>query len=219
MAVQETYADHAATLVLKNGDHCTEDEYFAFCDQSEERWEFIADKSLTGEPLETGVIRAMIGGTADHSGIAMNLGRALANALGLIGNENCRVFGSDLRVRTTEGRNTFPDVSVVCGPIVYHRKLRDTITNPIFLAEVLSPSTRAYDRGEKRIAYQTIPTLLHYLLIEAGTSSIEVLTRTSEGWEAVVVTGLDGRVALAGLGIEIALAHVYALVAFDEGGS
>ena len=138
MALAEKYLPCAEKTIY------TEDEYFEFERRSFGRWEYVG-----------GEIRAMSGGTANHSTIAVNIAAALLAALLFKG---CRVFGSDMRVHTGDGVNTFPDVSVVCGPLLFHRNRTDTLANPLLLVEVLSDSTEPYDRGEKFRHYRTIPT-------------------------------------------------------------
>ena len=113
----------------------TEDEYFEFERRSLGRWEYV-----------NGVIRAMSGGTDDHNTVVGNTGRSLGNGLTRRG---CRVYVADMKVHTADGINTFPDISVVCGPRQYYRGRTDIITNPILVVEVLSRSTQEYDRNEK----------------------------------------------------------------------
>ena len=87
-------------------DFYSEDEYFEIERMSSNRLEYVH-----------GEIRAMSGGTADHSTIAMNIGATLRAALL---SKGCRVFGSDMKVRTNASVNTFPDISVACGPLTFY---------------------------------------------------------------------------------------------------
>jgi Uma2 family endonuclease len=207
-------AQFAATLLDK--DWYTEDEYFAWDERSQERWEFVPDGPLDTLGRRTGTIRAMSGGTADHSGIAANLISALAVGLRDAGRHTCRVFNSDLKVSAADGRKTFPDVSVICGPLKYHRLRQDTIANPILIAEVLSPSTAQFDRGEKWASYQTIPSLKHYLLLATDKARVELYTRQEQGWLLETYEGLGSHVSLSALNITLALADLYAQVEFSN---
>ena len=205
---------------LLDKDWYTEDEYFALEDRSPDRWEFLPDGLPARDGTRLGRIRAMSGGTLDHGSVGGNLVTALNVALRAAGVRTCRVFGSDAKVHPLEGRNTYPDVSVVCGRPDFYRKRRDIFTNPIFVAEVLSPSTEAYDRNEKRESYQTIPTLQHYLLLAADRARVEVYTREEEGWHYDVREGSEAELPLPALGLILALADLYALVDFkadDDG--
>lgn len=201
-----------APNLLVDKDWHTEDEYFALEDQSQARWEFVPD-GAPGPRL--GRIRAMSGGTVDHSGIASNLITALHMALRDAGNQMCRVFNSDLKVHTAEGRNTFPDVSVLCGAPSFYLARRDIVTNPILIAEVLSPSTEADDRAEKRLSYQTIPALQHYLLLAADQTRVELYTREASGWHFEAWEDGNAQIPLPALGIALALSDLYALVEFE----
>ena len=212
MALPALYAEEP----LLNKDWYTEDEYFALEDRSPDRWEFLPDGPPDAPGPRMGRIRAMSGGTLDHSAIAGNLVTALNVALRGADIRTCRVFGSDVKVHPPEGRNTFPDVSIVCGKPDLYRGRNDIYTNPIFVAEVLSPSTEAYDRNKKRLAYQTIPTLQHYLLITADRAWVELHTREESGWHSEAYEGLGAILPLLALGVEVSLTDIYELVEFEQ---
>src|SRR5258708_6072559 len=106
-----------------------------------------------------GDIYAMSGGTIGHSKIGRNVLTLLNAALA---GSSCDAFGSDMRVSTPSGLYTYPDASVVCGQKL--SDTADTIRNTVVLVEVLSDSTRNYDRGDKFELYRSIPELRHYLL-------------------------------------------------------
>ena len=92
-----------------------------------------------------GLVTAMAGGSYAHAILAGNL--LVARHIGLRG-RGCRVVGSDLLFRTGSGQMfTYPDVTVVCGPMEPMPGRKHVVTNPVFVAEVLSPSTEAIDRG------------------------------------------------------------------------
>ncbi len=213
MALSALYADE---LILDK-DWYTEAEYFALEDSSPDRWEFLADGPLNPDGLRLGRIRAMSGGTLDHSGIGGNLITALNIALRGAGIQTCRVFSPDLKVHAGDGRNTYPDVSVVCGCPVYHRARRDIVTNPILVAEILSPSTQKDDRGKKRESYQAIPTLQHYLIVAADKASVELYTHEEGGWHYQVYEGREASVTLPALGVTLALAELYDRIDFEPG--
>lgn len=121
-----------------------------------------------------GYVYAMAGASRNHERITGNVYRKLGNHLE---NTPCEPFSSDLKVKA--GRSFFyPDVMVVCkdtGGNDYYTEM------PIILVEVLSKSTRRTDETTKRMAYQTIPTLQEYVLIEQDIVDVEVC-RHSEGW-------------------------------------
>jgi len=180
----------------------TEDEYFAFEQSSFGRWEYCC-----------GEIRAMSGGSDDHNTIAGNIGGALRNTLAPKG---CRVYVADMKYHTGDGVNTFPDVSVVCGPRIYYRNRQDVITNPILVVEVLSASTKDYDRGEKFDHYKTIPSLSDYLLVSPSEARVQLYSRKTDHWELRDVSGLGNSIYLPSVDTTIALSDMYLLIEFAQ---
>ena len=211
MALPALYAEEPPI----DKDWYAEDEYFALEDRSPDRHEFLPDGPLNPDGSRLGRIRAMSGGTLDHGGIAGNLITALNIALRGMGIRTCRVFGSDVKIHPPEGRNTYPDVSVVCGKSSPYRARNDIFTNPIFVAQVLSPSTEAYDRNAKRLSYQTIPTLQHCLLLAADQARAELYTRDENGWQYKAYEGWETAVPLPALGVTLALADLYEGMEFE----
>jgi Uma2 family endonuclease len=132
--------------------------------------------------FDAGEILAMSGGTARHSALALKIGTALETTRA----PGCTVFQSAMRVRVVAtGRATYPDVSMVCGPIEYDPEdaARTTITNPVLIVEVLSVTTEKGDRGNKWMHYQRIPSLQEYVLV-SQEPRIEIFRRTPAGtWE------------------------------------
>src|SRR5437764_1426901 len=124
----------------------------------------------------------------------MNVGVAIATTRP----HGCTAFQSNMRVRiAATGRATYPDVSMVCGPIEYDADdaERTTITNPILLVEVLSVTTEKGDRGDKWMHYQRIPSLIEYVLV-SQEPRVEIYRRTQSGtWEYFEVR--EGAVKLA----------------------
>jgi Uma2 family endonuclease len=135
-----------------------------------------------------GEIYAMAGGTPAHAALAAELTALLRNHLS---GKPCRVYSADLRIRAkATGLSTYPDVSVICGPLEPDPEGPNTATNPAVLVEVLSDSTEAYDREEKRQHYQTIASLRDYLLVSQRERKVEHWTRSDTGWS--VVTAVPG---------------------------
>jgi len=154
-----------------------------------------------------GEIYALAGGSPDHAALSMNLGAAL---LACIGHRPCRVFSSDLRVRVlATGLATYPDVTVVCGPLERDPESRLTVVNPLLVAEVLSDSTADYDRGEKLAHYKRIPSLQECLLVSHREPRVEIWRRGSRGaWEHEAA-GRGMRLRLASLDCELRIDEVY----------
>ncbi len=149
----------------------TAQEYLAFERASDEKHEF-AD----------GEIFAMSGGTYEHSVIAQAIGAVLRNAF--VGRK-CAVQNSDMKVHIPiTGRYVYPDVAVVCGRPEFVDDSRDTLLNPRIIVEVLSPSSEAYDRGDKFTNYRKLASMNHYILAAQDKPFVEVYTRSENGvWE------------------------------------
>ncbi|MDP2308110.1 MAG: Uma2 family endonuclease [Pseudomonadota bacterium] len=152
-----------------------------------------------------GEIVAMAGASPQHNVVVSNITAALH---GLFAGRG-RVLGSQQRIATADGLHTYPDVLVVCGKMVLVQyKSTHTLHFPSMLVEVLSPSTRDYDLGEKLERYQTIPTLQDVLLIEADRPDVRHVRRTAEGWETRRFRAIEDVIDLAG--VTLPLAVIYA---------
>jgi Uma2 family endonuclease len=156
-----------------------------------------------------GQLVSMAGGTIAHETICVNVLSALHSQMK---GRPCRAFGSNLKVRI-EKANAFryPDVSALCGTIQHHDRERDAYTNPSLIAEVLSPSTAAYDRGEKFALYRLIESLNEYLLIDQERMEVELWARHFGGeWSATTYNEAADRFAIGSLNVSLTLAEIYA---------
>lgn len=155
-----------------------------------------------------GRMYAMSGASYEHNQIASNLVRLIGNQLE---DQECDVIQSDLRVQVSStGLYTYPDVVVICGEPRFADSHMDTLLNPIFIAEVLSSSTEAYDRGEKFSHYRTLESLTDYLLVSQNRQRIELYTRQPDGeWRYRVIESENASLKVESLGIHLYLADVY----------
>jgi Uma2 family endonuclease len=172
----------------------TYEEYLVYERASELKHEF-----------EAGEILPMAGGSPRHSALASRVGAAVENTRP----PGCTGFQSDMRIRVlATGRATYPDVSMVCGPIELDAADTSgtTITNPALLVEVLSPSTEEFDRVSKWRDYQLIPSLREFVLVSQD-SRVEIYRREASGsWEYLDVR--EGSVTLA-TGVRLDLSTLY----------
>ena len=152
-----------------------------------------------------GEIFAMAGGTPEHAALAMQLGALLQTRLPA----SCRAFSSGLKVRIeATGLTTYPDLSIVCGPVERAPGDSNAITNPVLLVEVTSPSSDEYDRGEKLNHYQQIPSLRAVLLVSHSSHRVTMFERAEAGWvEREASAGQ--RVALAVPTVAFEVAELY----------
>lgn len=180
------------------------EDYLEFEVNSDERHEYI-----------NGEIVPMTGGTPEHNEIASILNTLLRVSLK---GQPYSIFVADQRLWIPERKlYTYPDVMVVRRPLQRQEGRTDTITNPLAIAEVLSKSTKAYDRDEKFSAYRTIPTFREYLLIDQYTPHVEQYSKTdSEKWLFSEYDGLASSLVLASISVEICLADLYENIEFSE---
>ncbi len=145
----------------------TEQEYLEGEQSSELRHEYI-----------NGQVFAMTG-ASDRHGLILN---ALAFALTPAARrKGCQLFTSDMKLRLEIGGQTifyYPDLILSCDPQDRERNFRRA---PCLIVEVLSPSTERIDRREKLLAYQSLPSLQSYLLVEQDKRHVE-LYRRANGW-------------------------------------
>jgi len=159
-----------------------------------------------------GRIFAMSGATEDHNLIA---GNVFAEIRGQLKGRPCRAYMADMRVKVSEtGLYTYPDVMALCGERLLADGRRDTLLNPGAIIEVLSPSTEAYDRGEKFAHYRRLESLTDYVLIAQDKARVEHYVRQGEQWVLTSIDSLDGTLHLASIGCEVALRDIYAMVEF-----
>ena len=159
-----------------------------------------------------GEMFGMAGGTALHSLIGTNAAGEFRDKLR---GKKCVPYNADLRILVeANGLFTYPDLSVICGPLQF-ADADDTVTNPSVLVEVLSPSTEAYDRGQKFLLYRQIPSLREYLLVSQHEPLLEMFVRQADNlWVLREAAGLAAQLEIPSLGITISLAEIYAGVAF-----
>jgi Uma2 family endonuclease len=124
----------------------------------------------------------------------------------------------DATIRVLLHRGTlysYPDVTVVCGKPEFLDEEDDILTNPKLIVEVLSPSTRNYDLGDKTRTYWQIPSLTDLLLIEQSKVWIEYWSRETGGeWSRRVSTGSSDVLRLQSLDSELPVAELYTGVEF-----
>jgi Uma2 family endonuclease len=176
-----------------------------------EEYEGVEESSPVKHEYFGGEIFAMAGGSRNHNRIAANVLSALVVALR---GGPCEAFGSDMKVATADGLYTCPDVMVVCGEVQVIGQRLEAVTNPVALVEVLSPSTAAYDRGDKFEHYRSIPTLREYVLVDQDAVRVEHFRSGETGeWASSLLAAPGDKLRLSSVGVEIPLAQIYERVA------
>lgn len=151
---------------------------------------------------------AMAGATLKHNRIVRNLVRDLANQLR---GRECEVFATDLRLLVKPpGLFTYPDVMVICGPPRLAGDQSDTVTNPTLIIEVLSNSSKDYDRGEKFRFYRAIPEFAEYVLVAQDEMRLEHHVKQPDGsWLFRESTQRGAIVELPSIECRLSLDDVY----------
>lgn len=169
-------------------------------------WEVAQD---TRSEFIDGEVYAMAGGTADHN---VATGATYATLRQHLKGKPCRTHISDMKVHV-EASNSFfyPDVMVSCSPADLSDGKAQTLSQPTLIAEVLSPSTAAFDRGGKFAHYRLLDSLQEYVLIDTDTPRVEVFRRNAANrWELYPSTGPDAAVELASVGWQGTVADLLA---------
>ena len=162
-----------------------------------------------------GQIIPMTGGTPNHNQIALNLGGAINFATK---GQPYRVNVNDLRLWIPSKRvYTYPDVMLVAGKLEFFKGRKDTITNAVMVAEVLSKSTANYDRGDKFKLFRTIPTLREYILIDQYEMHVEQFCKTDDNkWILSEYAGADAVLVFSSVLFQVSLGEMYDRVDFES---
>lgn len=179
--------------------------------------EYIELERTTGERHEfrNGEAIAMVGGSGNHSLIITNFVVAVTSHARSLGNQT---HGSDLRVAVPATDSmVYPDVVVTDGPPAYVVP-KDTLTNPLLIVEVLSPSTEAYDRGEKFDNYCTIGSFREYLLVSQNKHNVTQFVKRDGNWLRFLHADPNGTIDIESLSCQLAMADIYAQVDFTKVG-
>lgn len=169
-------------------------------------WE--ANQPVKHEYL-AGEVFAMAGGSDAHVTVSLNLASALRSHLR---GTPCRTYIADMKLRVAAADAYFyPDVFVTCSAADAQQPQEKA--EPVLVAEVLSPSTEAFDRGGKFAAYRSLPSLQEYLLIDPDRRSVEVYRRDTSGhWVLYPYSG-DEVLELGSVHLSLPLAQVFEDVA------
>jgi Uma2 family endonuclease len=187
-------------MLPKRQEYLTAEEYLFQERLSETRHEFF-----------NGEIFAMAGASRRHNQIVSNLTRILGNQLA---DRPCSVYSSDMKVKIQKlNKYAYPDVLIVCEQQQFEDENEDVLLNPAVIIEVLSDSTEAYDRGDKFLHYQGIPSLAEYLLVSQKTCQIEKFMRQADDtWVYSQSDQINAEIDLRRVDCSLKLQDVYAKV-------
>jgi Uma2 family endonuclease len=171
--------------------------------------EMLADRpeDETWELIDGRVYKMMVGAVWEHSYIISNIDLAVSNHLR--GKQlACRTFRESSYLKNAfDQLAALPDMMVRCGPL---KPGQTSIEDPLILFEVVSPGSQSRDRLVKRMAYQQLPSLQHYILVERDRILIDHYIRRADGWHGEPpLDTLEAKFALAAIEFEMAVADIY----------
>lgn len=183
----------------------TLDEYFALELASQERLEYW-----------NGIVWSMSGASVAHNYITRNIGTEFDLQLRERG---CRSFPADMRIKVPSySPYRYPDLSALCGqPEIETIGGLEMLVNPALIVEVLSPSSEAFDRGDKFTYYQSIPTFQEYLLVAQHRPHVSQFWKQESGvWLLREFVALTNVVRCESVPCELTLTEIYRDVDFDK---
>jgi Uma2 family endonuclease len=196
-----------ANIPLDNPVFMTLAEYRAITENAEVRYEYA-----------NGEVTAMPGGSSAHSCIAVDITTCLNIALR---DTSFQVYNGDLRIWIPSfNQGTYADILVINGEPEFNDGRTDEILNPMLIIEVLSPSTEAYDRGDKFRKYRSINSFCEYLLVSQSEPYVEHyynilgVSPRENRWQLQIYDGLEQSITLNSVNVKLSLAEIYRRVTF-----
>ena len=186
----------------------TPEEYLALERKAIPDAETIRSEYLDGE------IIAISGASFVHNLITCNTFAELHTRLKGSG---CVVFANEMRVSIPSVKSySYPNVGVVCEEPRFEDDVFDTLLNPIVIVEVLSPSTEAYDRGDKFAHYRQLQSLQEYILVSQDKVRVDHYVRHAAQWILTDFQEPDQQLPLTSIQCELSLQEIYERVLFPE---
>ena len=174
----------------------------------------VPDAETVRSEYINGEIINMSGASRAHNLITINISTALHSRLRGSG---CETYANEMRVSTPSTNSYFyPDVVVVCEEPRFGDDVFDTLLNPIVIVEVLSPSTEAYDRGEKFAHYRQLTSLQEYVLVVQDQIRVEHYRRQERQWIFTDFEKHDEILPLPSIECELPLREIYERVTFPD---
>lgn len=155
-----------------------------------------------------GEIFAMSGAKMPHNTLSKNM---LGTLFSKLKGKKCQPYGSDVRIHIPSNTLfTYPDISIICGKAITLNDDDWNVLNPTVIIEVLSKSTKNYDRGEKFKLYRDIPTLQEYILADSESMHIEIFRlNENKHWELEEYNSLEDIVHIKSIDEKILLSEIY----------
>ena len=199
---EETVATGAVQTIL------SPEEYISF-----ER-KFVPDAETIRHEYVKGRMISMPGASRAHNLISFNIAAELHPQLK--GRET-EAYISEMRVSSPSTSSYFyPDLVIVSNEPRFEDNQFDTLLNPIVIIEILSPSTEAFDRGEKFSHYRQIESLQEYILVSQDKVNVERYLQKPDEWSYTCFQELNQQVPITSIACELSLKEIYEGVTFPE---
>jgi len=162
-----------------------------------------------------GEIFAMSGASYGHNILFSNIFLKVGSKLK---GKSCHIFGSDMRMNIPENTLfTYPDISIYCNGVMHSDVDEETFILPTVIIEILSPSTKNYDRGRKFNLYKDIPSLKEYIMIDSESVLVEAYcTNEEKNWALKEYKTIDENLTFVTFGFDIPLKDVYQHTKFKQ---
>ena len=163
-----------------------------------------------------GKIELMAGGTIPHNRVTRNIFGLIYN--NLLNRPDLEIFGSDQKIYLPKFHfYVYPDAVVVAGEPLLTDEEADAIINPLLIVETLSKSTQRYDRGQKFVEYQSLPSFKEYVLLRQDKPEAYLNFREEpDVWRTSEVAGLDKAVFFRSIEVSLAMSAIYYKVKFES---
>lgn len=155
---------------------------------------------------------------------SINHNRVLANSFGKIAafleGNTCEPFAANLKVHVKRNSLTsFPDITIVCGPLETLKGYKDIVTNPAVIFEIIAASTGDYDHGTKFQLYRDLPSLKEYILIDSRKMLVEKFTKQDNSvWTMHEYKKPEDVLTIVSVGFQMPLSDIYHNIDFSLSG-
>jgi Uma2 family endonuclease len=174
----------------------------------------LEETAIDKSEYHDGEIIPMTGGTTNHNKLAGNFYKKFPLT---IKEQDYEIFINDVRLWISQNRRYFyPDIMVIQEEPIYQENNQTVVTNPLVIIEVLSNSTKNYDRGNKFFFYRSIPTFREYILIDQYSYHIEQFAKNSKSkWELTEYDSEDSVLTLESVEFQIPIRDIYQRINFE----
>ncbi len=181
---------------------------------TKEEYLVLEEKAEFRNEYHDGEIIAMTGGTKNHNKIALYF---CSNFIFSTEGKGYEIYMNDVKLWIPDWkRYLYPDIMITEGNAINENENQTIVTNPSIIIEVLSNSTKDYDRGEKFKYYRSIPTLKEYILIDQYEPYIEHFTKQAENeWLLKTYQGETQNLALSSFEFQISFNDIYKGINFE----